>query len=67
MPSNRLFQLVCLLLEKGQMTAPDLARHLEVSVRTIYRDLDTLSAAGVPVRAVPGKGGGVSLLSLIHI
>ena len=30
MPSNRLFQLVCLLLEKGQMTAPDLARHLEV-------------------------------------
>ena len=62
MPSNRLFQLVCLLLEKGQMTAPDLARHLEVSVRTIYRDLDTLSAAGVPVRAVPGKGGGVSLM-----
>lgn len=58
MPSNRLFQLVCLLLEKGQMTAPDLARHLEVSVRTIYRDLETLSAAGVPVRAVPGKGGG---------
>ena len=44
------------------MTAPQLAEHFEVSVRTIYRDIDALSAAGVPVYSTPGKGGGVSLL-----
>ncbi len=40
------------------MTAPQLAEHFEVSVRTIYRDIDALSAAGVPVYSAPGKGGG---------
>ena len=47
------------------MTAPQLAEHFEVSVRTIYRDIDALSAAGVPVYSAPGKGGGVSLLEAI--
>lgn len=44
------------------MTAPALSRALEVSVRTVYRDIETLSMAGVPVYTTPGKGGGVSLL-----
>ena len=44
------------------MTAPDLAEQLEVSVRTIYRDLEALSAAGVPVYAETGPSGGYRLI-----
>lgn len=51
MKENRYFQMVYLLLENGNMTAPELARHFEVSVRTIYRDIDILSSAGIPVYA----------------
>ena len=62
MKNDRLFQIVYLLLEKGTMTAPEISRALEVSVRTVYRDIDALSLAGVPVYATQGKNGGVSLL-----
>ena len=62
MKNDRLFQLLYLLLEHQTMTAPSLARTLEVSVRTIYRDVETLSMAGVPIYASVGKGGGISLL-----
>ena len=62
MRADRLIRLVLLLQARGQTTASDLARELEVSVRTIYRDLDSLSSAGVPVRADPGPGGGCQLL-----
>jgi predicted DNA-binding transcriptional regulator YafY len=56
-----------LLLQRGTkgrkgMTAADLAERLEVSVRTIYRDLEALGAAGVPVYAEPGRGGGIRIL-----
>lgn len=59
--ANRLFLMVYYLLEKGTVTAPKLADHFEVSVRTIYRDIDILSAAGIPVYTKQGKGGGISI------
>ena len=59
MKQNRYFQMIYLLLEKGNMTAPKLAEHFEVSVRTIYRDIDILSSAGIPIYASQGKGGGI--------
>ena len=62
MPAGRLFEIVYLLLERRRVTAAELAEKFEVSVRTIYRDVDALSAAGVPVYATPGKGGGVALM-----
>lgn len=61
MKENRYFQMIYLLLEKGNMTAPELAEHFEVSVRTIYRDIDILSSAGIPIYATQGKGGGISI------
>ena len=62
MQMNRLFQIVYYLLENGKSSAPELAKKFEVSTRTIYRDLDTISAAGIPVYATQGKGGGISLM-----
>ena len=61
--NDRMFQLLYLLLEKGATAAPVLAEKLGVSVRTVYRDVDALSSAGVPVYALPGKGGGIALVS----
>jgi predicted DNA-binding transcriptional regulator YafY len=61
MKNDRLFQLLYLLLEKGTQAAPQLARQLDVSVRTVYRDVEALSMAGVPVYASQGRGGGISL------
>lgn len=48
MAESRLFRILYLLLEKGSITAPELARLFEVSVRTIYRDIERLSMAGIP-------------------
>ena len=62
MSVGRQFQLVYLLLSRGRMTAGELAEKLEVSQRTVLRDIDALSAAGVPVYTTQGAGGGVSLL-----
>lgn len=63
MQEGRLFGIVYHLLDKGGATAPELADKFEVSPRTIYRDIDTLSAAGIPVYAEPGRSGGIRLLN----
>lgn len=62
MPESRLFKILYYLLDKGYATAPELAGRFEVSVRTIYRDIDALSSAGIPVYAEPGRKGGIHLL-----
>lgn len=62
MQINRLFGIVYILLDKKILTAKELAKHFEVSTRTIYRDIDALSLAGIPIYATQGKGGGISLL-----
>ena len=59
---DRLFQMVYLLMEKPQVTAKELASMFEVSERTIYRDLDKLSMAGIPIYTSQGKNGGISIL-----
>lgn len=62
MQINRLFEIVYILLDKKAVTAKELSEHFEVSMRTIYRDVDTLSAAGIPIYTNKGKGGGISLI-----
>ncbi|MFT8321829.1 MAG: YafY family protein [Bacillus sp. (in: firmicutes)] len=62
MQINRLFEIVYLLLNKKSITAKELSEHFEVSTRTIYRDMDILSAAGIPVYTNRGRGGGIQLL-----
>lgn len=61
MQISRLFQVIYILLENGTVTAPELAERFEVSVRTIYRDVEALSQAGIPIYTSQGKGGGISL------
>lgn len=62
MQIHRLFTMTYLLLERRRMTAGELARRLEVSERTIRRDVEVLSAAGIPIYTAKGKGGGVALM-----
>ena len=62
MKNSRLFEILYLLMEKRALTAGDLASRLEVSERTIYRDIDALSAAGIPVFTQQGQGGGIRLM-----
>lgn len=62
MRAGRLIELMLILQRRGRVTARDLSVELEVSERTILRDLDELSGAGVPIWATRGPGGGFELL-----
>lgn len=63
MQESRLFKIVYYLLDKGQATALELAEQFEVSVRTIYRDIDVLSGAGIPIYTQVGRNGGIHLMN----
>ena len=62
MQINRLFEIIYILLDKEKVSAKELSQHFEVSTRTIYRDVETLSSAGIPIYMTKGNGGGISLL-----
>ena len=62
MQESRLFRILYYLLDKGHATAPELAEKFEVSVRTIYRDVDAISSAGIPIYVTTGRNGGIRFL-----
>ena len=62
MSDSRLFKILYYLLDRQRATAPELAAEFEVSPRTIYRDVEALSGAGIPIYAEPGRNGGIYLL-----
>ncbi|MEW9111557.1 MAG: YafY family protein [Cytobacillus gottheilii] len=61
MSESSLFKILYYLLDKGQASAPELAAICEVSIRTIYRDIDMLSSAGIPIYANTGRKGDIRL------
>ncbi|MGL4363514.1 MAG: helix-turn-helix transcriptional regulator [Cellulosilyticaceae bacterium] len=62
MQINRLFEIVYRLISAEKISARELAEQFEVSTRTIYRDVEILSSAGIPIFMTKGKGGGIGLL-----
>ena len=62
MQTERLFEIIYLLMERKSMTAGELADWFQVSTRTIYRDVELLSISGIPIYAMKGKGGGISIM-----
>lgn len=60
--NNRLFEIVYILMQKKKVTAKELADKFEVSTRTIYRDIEALSSANIPIYASKGKDGGIGIL-----
>ncbi len=60
--NNRLFEIIYILIQKKKMTAKELAEKFEVSTRTIYRDIEALSSANIPIYASKGKEGGIGIL-----
>ncbi len=59
MKESRLFQIVYYILSKKQVTAKELAEEFEISIRTVYRDLDWISISGIPIYTKKGRNGGI--------
>lgn len=62
MKIDRMMSIILILLEKRRISAKDLADKFEVSLRTIYRDIDAIDLAGIPIRAISGVGGGFEIM-----
>lgn len=62
MRSDRFLSILIIITQKGLVTGKELAEHFEVSLRTIYRDIEKISEAGVPIAAAGGKGGGYYIM-----
>jgi predicted DNA-binding transcriptional regulator YafY len=67
MKAERLLAITMLLLNRDCVSAPELARRFEVSARTIYRDIEALCEAGIPIVAYPGSGGGYGIMGEFKI
>ncbi|MFJ5565742.1 helix-turn-helix transcriptional regulator [Lysinibacillus xylanilyticus] len=63
MKSARMFSILNLLVNHQKITAQELAEKLEVSKRTIYRDIESLNLEGIPIVSYPGQGGGLGILA----
>lgn len=64
---NRLLSMLLIISKKRLVTGKELSEHFEVSVRTIYRDIEKISEAGIPIASIGGKGGGYYLMENYHI
>jgi predicted DNA-binding transcriptional regulator YafY len=62
MRAYRFLSIIIIISQKGLVTARELAEHFEVSLRTIYRDIEKIGEAGVPIAAAGGKGGGYCIM-----
>jgi len=62
MRAERFLSIIIIISQKGLVTAKELAEHFEVSIRTIYRDIEKIGEAGVPIAATGGKGGGYFIM-----
>lgn len=62
MKTDRLISIIMILLERERIGAQELADMFEVSPRTVYRDIDTINTAGIPVQSTPGVGGGFAIM-----
>ncbi|MDF2681827.1 MAG: putative transcriptional regulator [Brevibacillus sp.] len=64
---DRLLSMLLIISKKGTVTGKELAEHFEVSLRTIYRDIEKIGEAGIPIASIGGKGGGYYLMENYHV
>lgn len=62
MKISRMLNIIMILLERGRISAKELSNIFEVSTRTIYRDIDTINMAGIPISSTPGVNGGIEIM-----
>jgi predicted DNA-binding transcriptional regulator YafY len=67
MGADRLLSILIIISQKGLLTGKELAEHFEVSLRTIYRDIEKIGKAGIPIAATGGKGGGYYIMENYNI